>query len=232
MKKNIMMRLASFLLIAVLLSTSVISGTFAKYVTAESGSDSARVAKWGVEVTAEGTTFATAYAREDDSLDTTAASRVGVNSVAANEDVVAPGTSGSMATIGIAGTPEVAVQVTYQVDNFDLTGWEVDGVYYCPLIITVNGDDIYGLDYTNVADFQKEVVETIEGFSTYYAAGTTLESNNTHTLSVSWRWNFDDTTEEYDTVLPQSDPKDTALGSATTPAQISLTVGATVTQVD
>ena len=228
MKKNIMMRLASFLLIAVLLSTSVISGTFAKYVTAESGSDSARVAKWGVEVTAEGTTFANAYETKDKTL----VAIVGDNSVNSNAKVVAPGTSGSMTTIKITGTPEVAVQVTYQVDNFDLTGWEVDGAYYCPLIITVNGDDIYGLDYTNVADFQKEVVETIEGFSTYYAAGTTLESNNTHTLSVSWRWNFDDTTEDYATLLTQSDPKDTALGSAATPAQISLTVGATVTQVD
>ena len=232
MKKNIMMRLASFLLIAVLLSTSVISGTFAKYVTANSGSDSARVAKWGVEVTAEGTTFATAYAREDDSLDTTAASRVGVNSVAANEDVVAPGTSGSMTTIKITGTPEVAVQVTYQVDNFDLTGWEVDGVYYCPLIITVNGKDINGLDYTHAGAFESAVVEAIEGFSTYYEAGTPLGNNSDHTLAVSWRWNFENTEADYGKAQHQSDAKDTALGSAATPAKIDLTVGATVTQVD
>ena len=43
MKKNKMMRLASFLLIAVLLTTSVISGTFAKYVTTDAQWDSARV---------------------------------------------------------------------------------------------------------------------------------------------------------------------------------------------
>ena len=52
MKKNKMMRLASFLLVATLLTTSMISGTFAKYVTEGSASDSARVAKWGVEVEA------------------------------------------------------------------------------------------------------------------------------------------------------------------------------------
>ena len=43
MKKNIMMRVASALLIAVLLTTCAISGTFAKYVSTASGSDTARV---------------------------------------------------------------------------------------------------------------------------------------------------------------------------------------------
>lgn len=47
MKKNRMMRLASVLLVLCLLTTSVISGTFAKYVTEVEGTDSARVARWG-----------------------------------------------------------------------------------------------------------------------------------------------------------------------------------------
>ena len=47
MKKNRMMRLAAFLLVCVLLTTSVISGTYAKYVSTTTDSDSARVAKWG-----------------------------------------------------------------------------------------------------------------------------------------------------------------------------------------
>ena len=58
MRKNKMMRTASGLLVATLLTTSVISGTFAKYTTEETGSDSARVAKFGVEITARGTMFA------------------------------------------------------------------------------------------------------------------------------------------------------------------------------
>ena len=47
MKKNRMLRLASALLILTLLTTSVIGGTFAKYVSTGSVSDTARVAKWG-----------------------------------------------------------------------------------------------------------------------------------------------------------------------------------------
>lgn len=52
MKKNKMMRLASCLLVAILLTTSVISGTFAKYTTSSTGTDSARVATWGFQDTA------------------------------------------------------------------------------------------------------------------------------------------------------------------------------------
>ena len=52
MKKNKMMRLASGLLVAVLITTSTISGTFAKYVTTADAKDEARVAKFGVVITA------------------------------------------------------------------------------------------------------------------------------------------------------------------------------------
>ena len=49
MKKNRMMRAASALLVAVLMTTCTISGTFAKYTTSATGSDAARVANWGFE---------------------------------------------------------------------------------------------------------------------------------------------------------------------------------------
>lgn len=49
MKKNKAMRLASALMVLTLLTTCVISSTFAKYTTSANGEDSARVAKWGFE---------------------------------------------------------------------------------------------------------------------------------------------------------------------------------------
>lgn len=52
MKKNKMLRLASVLLIVVILTTCVIGGTLAKYTTSDSAADTARVAQWGVTVTA------------------------------------------------------------------------------------------------------------------------------------------------------------------------------------
>ena len=53
MKTNKIMRIASGLLVAVLLSTCVISGTFAKYVSTYDGTDSARVATWAFEIDGE-----------------------------------------------------------------------------------------------------------------------------------------------------------------------------------
>ena len=51
MKKNTFMRVASALLVAVLLTTCAIAGTFAKYTTEVSSEDSARVAYWGFQRT-------------------------------------------------------------------------------------------------------------------------------------------------------------------------------------
>ena len=88
MKKNKMMRAASGLLIATLLTTSVIAGTFAKYTTSADGTDTARVAKWGVKITANGDTFAEEY--------TNSSSAKTVVSSAKGTDVIAPGTSGTI----------------------------------------------------------------------------------------------------------------------------------------
>ena len=61
MKKNKMMRLASAMMVMTLMTTSVISGTFAKYVSQTSASDNARVAKWGVTLSANGLLYSEMY---------------------------------------------------------------------------------------------------------------------------------------------------------------------------
>lgn len=130
MKKNRMMRLASGLLVAVLATTSMISGTYAKYVTSASASDAARVAKWGVNVVAEGALFATAYDK-DINTPHTESNVITVeshNSSAAGEkSVVAPGTKNETGiTFSITGTPEVAVRLDVAVTNGDETGDQTD----------------------------------------------------------------------------------------------------------
>ena len=123
MKKNKMMRVASVLLVAVLLTTSVISGTFAKYVTTGSATDSARVAKFGVEVKAEGTLFDKTYLKAsantpggatEDGSDFT-----GLTVESTNDKVVAPGTKSAETglKLSVTGTPEVDVKVNISVNN-------------------------------------------------------------------------------------------------------------------
>ena len=52
MKKNRFIKLASGLLVLCLMTTCVIGATLAKYTTATDTQDSARVAKWGVRISA------------------------------------------------------------------------------------------------------------------------------------------------------------------------------------
>lgn len=117
MKKNKMMRLASGLLVAVLLTTSTISGTFAKYTTQDSGSDTARVAKWGVALQVSGDLYGTNYLTGTNTA-TDADSGISVQGTQiADTNVVAPGTKNEKGFVfSIKGTPEVSSQVTMDLD--------------------------------------------------------------------------------------------------------------------
>ena len=234
MKKNRIMRVAAVLAIAVLLTTCAISSTFAKYTTSKSGSDTARVAKFGVEITANGSMFATSY-KNDAAIGTTAAA-AGSSVSSDSNKLVAPGTKGALANATITGTPEVAVNVTY-VAELTLTGWAVgeSNELYCPLIIKV-GDDTYGITgmkdstgaeaahkYATIAELEEAVETAIGAYSEDYAAGTDLSTiGAAGYVSVSWEWAFD----------KNDDAKDTLLGNATTAATIKLRITTTVTQID
>ena len=121
MKKNKMMRLASALLVCVLLSTSVISGTFAKYVTSDTASDSARVAKWGISVEATGSLYGEKYASADSKItaltDEASVSVWGKQGSAPEINaVVAPGTKSDEGfQFGINGKAEVDALVTVEI---------------------------------------------------------------------------------------------------------------------
>ena len=227
MKKNTMMRLASGLLVAVLLTTCAISGTFAKYITEKESTDTARVAKFGVDlaVTVDGA-FATEY-----DADTTATDKLGVaiakTVVASSTDsdnLVAPGTNGDlMASATIEGTPEVAVNVKQEA-TLVLTNWAVEGTYYCPLVITVDGAKFYGMDYTSAAEFIAAVEAALDS-DVNYAPNTDL----TESHAVTWAWAFEGTDGK------QTNEKDTALGdyaAETGDIEISFTYKVTVTQID
>ena len=233
MKKNVMMRIASVLLVAVMLTTCVISGTFAKYVTSDSGSDNARVAKWGVVITPNGTAFGTAYKAEDGKISATyAAATDSVNNdgTVDSKNLVAPGTGDTVAAMNVTGKPEVDVNVSFDA-QLQLENWVVDGYDYCPIIFTVEGKT-YGLNglgvdldngYDNIAILIAGVEKAIEDCSANYEANTNL-ATAANVPNVSWEWKF--------YVNDVNDGKDTKLGDAATAATITLTVETTVTQVD
>lgn len=116
MKKNKMMRLASVLLVLTLLSTSVISGTFAKYTTQDSASDSARVAKWGVTLQVMGKLYGEAYKDTIVANDDTTLTVLAYDHASADDYVIAPGTNSDDGFhISLTGTPEVTSQTTVTI---------------------------------------------------------------------------------------------------------------------
>ena len=226
MKKNRMMRVASGLLVAVLLTTCVISGTFAKYVTDASGSDSARVAKFGVKITAAKDMFNDSY--KDTKTTYTANEQIGEITVQADTegtDVVAPGTKGSLVGFEVTGTPEVDVEVTYVAD-LTLTGWTVDNAEYCPIEITVGSETFkMGGEIATVAALEKAVEDAIVAKKAIYHTNTDLSTVVNDDVVVSWEWKF----------TGNDDVKDTALGDAAAAgnaAEIALAITTTITQID
>lgn len=228
MKKNKMMRLASCLLVAVLLTTCAVSGTFAKYVTSGSATDSARVAKFGVTVTGTGDMFKKEYAKDDNTF------TLAENTVVSTDKVVAPGTEGSLGGFAITGTPEVAVRVSYTADTVDFGDkWvDEDNGYYCPIEVTVGTTVIKGLDYDSIDDFETAIKTAIQNVKKDYKAGTDLSTiEDADKLAISWAWNF----EGEGASAKQTDVKDTYLGdqaAADSAATIEIGVSCTVTQID
>lgn len=229
-RKNHTLKLAGILLALVLVTSCFVGGTFAKYVTEGTGSDSARVAKFGVTVTANGTMFAKEYDTDTENVKGTIA-----RSVLSTDKVIAPGTKGSMVSMTLAGKPEVAVNVRYTANVTLSNNWvykadeSETGEFYCPIKIKV-GDEIYfGYDYPSAEKFKNAVETAINGYSDNYAPGTDL--TKAKAPAVSWAWAFEDNAVS----AKQTDVKDTYLGDQAAEgnaATIALEVVTTVTQID
>lgn len=210
MKKQRFFMLGIITVLVAVLSLTFVSSTFAKYTSSASGNDTARVAKWGVTITVDGTAFATAY--NDNKVLSSS-----------TEKVVAPGTAKNLTNIQITGTPEVAVEVTFEA-TLTLNGWSISGAEYCPLVFVIDGIEYEKANDESVADFAGRVEAVIEAYSAKYAANTDL--SNLSTPTVSWRWDF--STGEANDVKDSALGKLAAEGNAPT---ITLDLSVEVTQV-
>lgn len=228
MKKNRMMRIASLLLVAVLLTTSIISGTFAKYVTEGSKADNARVAKFGVEVVASGSLFAKNYFSDSSTLvqedyknrpangEVTGLPATVVTVESSNGDnVVAPGTKSSKNGLKFTftGTPEVDVKITLGIaDGFkdvvlkarkynDMTTAAPDDQFRL-------AEDYYPIVYTFskngevlVSGNLQAIKDYLDTYSVYVNANTDLSAAE-YTYTLTWEWEFGDAANnKADTVL-------------------------------
>ena len=228
--KNKMMKLATVLMVAVLITTSVVSSTYARYAVGGSGGDSARVAKWGVKVTTSTKgMFATTYKNQEKLDGASAGQTVSVSSSNANENLVAPGTRGST-TISLSGTPEVAVDVKFvmgvQADvkipkNTAITSTSTLETDYTPVRFTLTDSFGNELGRGTINDIKA----AFNNLSKQYAPNTDL----TETYTLSWEW-ATDVNNEADTYLGNVASGSIIDDKTTTGIKFNYSV--TVTQID
>lgn len=222
MKKNKMMRLASCLLVAVMLTTSVISGTFAKYVTSDSATTSARVARWGFDTTTI-------------TLDDLFAASYDEGKVLSSDlsKVIAPGTTGSQTIVfdtESGAAPEVAYSFTVEATS------------------VADDDDNDIIDNPNIkwAFYKQGETKTFGTFAEMLTAinGMTepqINPDNLPKLSdvyvIEWKWIFDENAANKEGDTSNYDSGDTLMGNAgngvlTELEKIDLTISITATQID
>ncbi len=226
MKKNNMMRLASVLLVLVLLTTCAISGTFAKYVSTSTSNDAARVAYWGFgKAAAINITdlFLTAYDGNGD---------LSVNSEN-GEGLIAPGTTNnedfSFAWVGntdaaISKGPEVAYEFKVEVDAT------------CDDLIKANDNIEWYLDNEKCTDFDDMVakIKALSGDANgtkIYGPGELPDAFKAGTShNIKWNWVFFNSDAD--------DTRDTTMGNANTLDatgeldDVSIEITITATQVN
>lgn len=147
MKKNWTMRAAVLLLVLTLMTSCFVGGTFAKYTSTVTGSDTATVAKWSFKQNAAELVGQNAVTFN--LFDTITNDDANGNSVAANK--IAPGTSGSFA---LAITNDSEVKATYAI-TYTVTNNSV------PIEFSVDGGANWSNSLANVSATTLEIGDDI-----------------------------------------------------------------------
>lgn len=208
MKKNRLMRIAALLLVLTLATSCFVGGTFAKYTSTATVTDTAKVAKWDVllgteQIANASTTVVTINlfetANYDEDTTTTDAD-------VADGKLIAPGTGGSFA-LTLTNKSEVNAQYTMSLASVEIGDIPIQ--YSLDKSVWV--DDITALN-TNDALVEEAL-----------AMGATDQT----TATIYWRWVFG---------TGSTDAADTLLGIAardpSTVPQVTVTATITVEQVD
>lgn len=205
MRKNKLFIAGLVTVFVALVSLTLVSSTWAKYTSTQSGSDSARVAYWGFEngatLTEVGNLFANAYA--NGSKQTVLSSTT--------DDVIAPGTTNSVTIVPkqLDGNreAEVAYTVTYSLEDSVIASELAshDGIVW---VVTIGSE-------TMVANKKWNDIAKLEWVREYTA------DQDPENMVITWNWKFESGVDTYDTNLGNA-------GSAVATIKVKLTA----TQID
>lgn len=225
MKRNRIFWLFAVVLVLTMVSTSLVSGTFAKYTKQVSATDTARVAKFAFDLSDGTNTLdeATAAPVSIDLFDTVDA---GLYDDGTDGTFIAPGTTGSV-VLSLDNLSEVDITVAFALTETNAGNIPI---YYTIGAGTQRYSAVLSGDY--VVSVDTLTYQTLAQMQTALnaLAGTVQASDGTTAVSLAditlnWTWAFETAG------TGQSDTLDTALGVAGT-ATVKLDIACTVTQVD
>lgn len=209
------------LVFAVAITSYSVSGTYAKYTSTKTGTDKARVAIWGIDVTNDVSLFKSSLVEGTDGINATSKY---------SDNIIAPGSKGSY-TFKIEGNGTNAPEVDYTL-KIEATGNITDASLKKKMKFQLDnkgGSEEDASHYYNI----DELLEKINALDTgsKHAAGSTV-STSEHT--ISWLWDFETTSKESDDVTDTTlgnSHKDISGAESVSQPDVTLTVTITAEQI-
>jgi len=227
MKKNLAARLGVLALVLTLVTSSLVSGTYSKYVTTTTGTDSARVAKFLFNLTpSNGATLTQATTTGIYDVFHYTDSGVYNNGLNGAAKFIAPGTTGAF-TLTVNNLSEVKVIPTFAITN--VTTIPVYYTYPAGTVPTQRYSSVLTGAYTGTpAGTYQDLTALTTAMNTGVTALAASDgaTATTKAFVLNWCWDFTP-----NAAGGQTDTIDTTLGIAGT-ATDALSIGVTVTQVD
>ena len=170
-KSSMMVRLVAVLAVVMMFTMCFVGGTFAKYTSSGTGTDSATVAKWDIRV--NGSEIATSDTFTFDLFQT-----ITDSDLTSAETDIAPA-DGSIIAPGTSGKFSIAIQNLSQVNATYAIDYTVTNTGNIPVEFSTNGTDWK----TNIDELD--------------VTGITIGLGTDTTVTVQWKWAFDgnDTTD-------------------------------------
>ena len=177
-RSSMMVRLVAVLAVTMMFTMCFVGGTFAKYTSSATGTDSATVAKWSFKVgeTDIATTDTFTFDLFKTIKDTDGSSNE-TDMSPVDGSIIAPGTQGSFDLV-LKNESQVTAQ--YAID------YTVTNNNDIPVKFSVDG----GSNWTN------DLADVAASDSTKLAA-----NSGTTTIKVQWKWDFNGSDDSFDTAL-------------------------------
>lgn len=169
MRKNRLFILGIFTVMVALVSLSLVSGTWAKYTSSVSGTDTATVAKWEVAYATDGQADVKGNVTNQTIVFNLFGTLEGESNVEETDGtLVAPGTKGSFKFI-VKNNSEVTAKcsIVLSVDK------EI-----APIVYTFDGNE-----YETMADLSTAVNAQL--------SGTNMTWDSTKEVTIGWKWEFE-----------------------------------------